>query len=76
LVLLESIRDLAFGAIAGLAAGAALCALLAQAMANIGSLNALTTGLAIGSMAVVGLAAASLPALRVRRLDPAQLLRS
>jgi putative ABC transport system permease protein len=76
LVLLESTRDLALGAVAGLAGGAALCALLARSMENIGSVDAVTTGVATGLIAVVGIAAACLPALRVLRLQPAQLLRS
>ena len=58
LVLLESARDLALGAGAGLAGGAALCAVLARSMENIGTVDALTTGAAIGLIAVVGIAAA------------------
>ena len=60
LVLLESTRDLALGAVAGLAGGAALCALLARSMENIGSVDAMTTGVAIGSIAP--------PRCRIRRL--------
>jgi len=75
LVLFESARDLALGVVAGLAAGAVLCALLARSMANIGGDNALTAGVAIGLIAVVGIAAAWVPALRVLRVEPAQLLR-
>jgi len=76
LVLLESTRDLALGAAAGLAGGAALCAVLRRSMENIGSVDAVTTGAAIGLIAVVGIAAACLPALRVLRVQPAELLRS
>jgi putative ABC transport system permease protein len=76
LVLLESVRDLALGAAAGLAGGAALCAILRSSMENIGNVNALTTGVAMGLIAAVGIAAASLPALRVLRVEPAQVLRS
>jgi predicted permease len=76
LVLLESARDLALGAAAGLAAGAALCALLARSMEHIGSVDAANTGAAIGLIAIVGIAAACLPALRVQRVQPAQVLRS
>jgi len=75
LVLSESARDLALGAAAGLAAGAALCAVLRGSMANIGPVDALTTGVAIGLITVVGIAAACLPALRVLRVEPAQVLR-
>jgi putative ABC transport system permease protein len=76
LVLFESARDLTLGVVAGLGAGAVLCALLARSMANIGSINTVTTGVAIGLIAVVGIAAAWVPALRVLRVEPAQLLRS
>jgi ABC-type antimicrobial peptide transport system permease subunit len=76
LVLFESARDLALGAIAGLAGGAALCALLARSMENVGTINVLNTGLAIGLISIVGIAAACLPALQVLRMHPAQVLRS
>jgi putative ABC transport system permease protein len=76
LVLLESARDLALGAVAGFAGGAALCAILARSMEHVGSVDALNTGVAIGVIAVVGIAAACLPALRVLRVLPAQVLRS
>src|SRR6185436_13566425 len=64
LVLLESGRDLALGAVAGLASGAALCAVLRRSMENIATVDAVTTGAAIGLIAVVGIAAAWLPARR------------
>ena len=76
LVLLESARDLALGAVAGLAGGAALCAVLSSSLENIGTVDALTSGVAMGVMALVGIAAACLPALRVLRVQPAQVLRS
>jgi hypothetical protein len=67
---------IALGAIAGLAGGAALCALLARSMENVGTINVLNTGLAIGLISIVGIAAACLPALQVPRMHPAQVLRS
>jgi ABC-type antimicrobial peptide transport system permease subunit len=76
LVVVESGRDLALGAIAGLAAGAALCVLLARSMENIGSVDAVNTAVATGLIATVGIAAACLPALRVLRVHPAEVLRS
>jgi putative ABC transport system permease protein len=76
LVLFESARDLALGAFAGLAGGAALCALLARSMEHIGSVDTVNTGMAIGLIAIVGMAAAYLPALRVLRVHPAEVLRS
>ncbi len=57
-------RDLAIGALAGLAGGAALCVLLARALENVGAVNAITTGVSIGLIAATGIAAAFLPALR------------
>jgi hypothetical protein len=71
LVLWESARDLALGAVAGLAGGAALCGVLGTSMENIGAVDALTTGVSIGLIALVGMAAACLPALRVLRVQPA-----
>ena len=44
LVLLESMRDLAIGAVAGLAGGIALCMLLARSLENVGAVDAITTG--------------------------------
>ena len=75
LVLSESARDLALGAVAGLAGGVALCVVLRRSMENISAVDALTTGVAIGLIVVVGIAAACLPALRVLRVEPAQVLR-
>ena len=76
LVLRESGRDLALGAAAGLAGGAVLCAVLRRSMEHIGEVDTLTTAVAIGLIAVVGIAAACLPALRALRVEPAQVLRS
>jgi putative ABC transport system permease protein len=75
LVVRESVRDLAFGAIAGFAGGAALCGLLARSLENVGSVDALTTGTSVGVIAIVGVAAALVPALRIMRVDPAEVLR-
>ena len=75
LVLSEAARDLALGTGAGLAGGAALCVVLRRSMEHIGTVDALATGMAAGLIAVVGIAAACLPALRVLRVEPAQVLR-
>jgi hypothetical protein len=45
-------------------------------MTNIRSVNGVSTGAAVGLIAVVGIVAALVPALRVRRVEPAHLLRS
>jgi putative ABC transport system permease protein len=76
LVLLESARDLAIGALAGFAGGAALCILLARSMENVGAIDSITTGVSIGLIAAIGFAAALLPALRIMRVHPAEVLRS
>ena len=76
LVVFESGRDLAIGALAGLAGGAALCAVVARWLENVGSVDIFTTTIAVGLIAIVGLAAACLPALRVLRVQPAEVLRS
>jgi ABC-type antimicrobial peptide transport system permease subunit len=75
-VLFESIRNLAIGALGGLAAGAGLCALLARSLENVGSVDAVTTGVAIAVIGTVGFAAAFVPALRIMRVHPADVLRS
>ena len=76
MVLRESSRDLLIGAIAGVAGGAALCALLARMLGNGADANAVTTAAAIAMLAAAGFSAALLPALRVRRVQPAAVLRS
>jgi putative ABC transport system permease protein len=75
LVLAESIRDLAIGAIAGLAGGVALGVLLAHSLENVGRVDAITAGTSIMVIAIVGIAAALLPALRIMRFQPAELVR-
>jgi len=76
LVIVESLRDLAIGAIAGLAGGAALGAVLARSLENVAAMDALTAGASVTLIAAVGLGAAFLPALGVLRVQPAEVLRS
>ena len=76
LVLFESMRDLAIGGVIGLAGGAALCAVLARSLGNVGSVDGLTTGISLAVIGVVGIAAAFVPALRIMRVHPAEVLRS
>jgi predicted permease len=76
LVLGESTRDLAMGAVAGLAGGAALCVLLAHSLENVAGVDAIIAVVAITIIGTVGLTAAVVPALRIMRVDPAELLRS
>jgi predicted permease len=75
LVLLESLRDVALGAGAGLPGGVALAVLLARTLQNVAPVDTMTTAIAIGVIAIVALAAAMVPALRVRHVEPAQVLR-
>ncbi len=76
LVLRQSMRDLAIGAIAGLAGGTAMCLLLARSLEHVGAVNTITTGVSIGLIAAIGIAAAFLPAMRVLRVHPSEVLRS
>jgi len=76
MVLAEAARDLAVGAAAGIVCGVALCAMMRQLLENLVPVDALLTGLAVAVIVLVGLVAASLPALRVMRVDPALVLRS
>lgn len=76
LVVAESMRDLAIGAVVGIAAGAALSIVLARLIENVAAVDALTTGTSILLIVGVGLGAAFLPALRVLRVQPAEVLRS
>ena len=76
LVLAESGRDLAIGAAAGIAGGAALCTLLARLLEHVASMEAATAALACVLIGVVGVLASLLPALGVLRVDAAQVLRS
>jgi putative ABC transport system permease protein len=76
LVLRESIHDLSIGVVAGLAAGAAACGLLARTLENVAAVDAITTAVAIAIVVSTGVAAALLPALRIMRVQPAGVLRS
>ena len=76
LVLGESIRDLGIGAVAGVAGGAALCGLLARSLENVARVDPITTVIAIAIIGTVGFAATLVPALRIMRVDPAEVLRS
>jgi ABC-type antimicrobial peptide transport system permease subunit len=75
LVIVEALRDVAFGAAAGLAGGVAFAVLLARWLQNVAPVEVMTTAIAIAIIAAVGVAAAIVPALRVRRVEPAQVLR-
>jgi putative ABC transport system permease protein len=76
LVLGESMRDVAIGLVVGVAGGTALCAVLARSLANVAAVDAITTGGVVAIITGGGLAAALVPALRLLRVHPAQVLRS
>lgn len=76
LVVLESIRDLSIGVVAGVTAGAAACGLLVRTLENVAPVNAITTTVAIAIIVSTAVAAAFLPALRIMRVQPAGVLRS
>ena len=76
LVVAESARDLAVGVVAGTAAGAALSSVLARLIENVAAVDVVTAGASILLILAVGIGAAFLPALRVLRVQPAEVLRS
>jgi putative ABC transport system permease protein len=76
LVMWESGRDLSIGVVAGAAAGAAACGLLARSIENVAPMDAMTTTIAIAIIVSAGVAAAFVPALRILRVEPAGVLRS
>lgn len=76
LVMLGSIRDVAYGVAAGVAVGTAASALLANAVPNVAPVNAASVGMTLAAIGLAGVAAALLPALRVLRVQPASVLRS
>ena len=75
LVLLESIRDLSIGVVAGVAGGAAACGLLARMLENVAAVDATTTAVSIAIIVSTGVAAEFPPALRIMRVQPAGMLR-
>jgi predicted permease len=75
MVLAESARDVATGAAAGLAAGVAAALVLAHALPNVGRFDLVTAATVLAIVALIGLVAAIVPAVRVSRLDPARVLR-
>ena len=75
LVLFECARDLAVGAIAGVALGIAGCIVLARSLENVAPVNAVLTGIALAIIIAAGLMAAFMPALRVIRVQPSIVLR-
>lgn len=75
IVLADALRDVAVGTGVGLAGGIALASLLAHAIQNVAPVDVVATAAAVAIIATVGLAAAMVPALRVRYVDPARVLR-
>ncbi len=76
LVVVQSMRDLGIGVIAGVGAGIGLCAWLASTMQHIGDVSAVTTGASVGLITLTGLLAVWLPAMQILRVRPAEILRS
>ena len=72
----QALKDVAGGAIAGLAGGLLLCTMLSRLVANVGTASAMTTAASVAVLLVAALAAAAIPALRVLRVDPAEALKS
>jgi predicted permease len=76
LVIVQSMRDLGIGVIAGVTAGVGVCAWLAATMQNVGAVSAVTTGASVALIGLTGLVAVLLPAMRILRVRPAEILRS
>lgn len=76
LVVSQMMRDLGAGVIAGLIGGAALCVWLASQMTHVGQITMLTTVTLVTVIGLTGLLAALVPALRIVRVRPADVLRS
>ena len=75
LVLAGGVRIAAAGVVAGLVGAAALARSLAALLFGIDPLDGVTFGAAAALLALVALAAASIPAFRAARVDPAIALR-
>jgi ABC-type antimicrobial peptide transport system permease subunit len=75
LILRETLILLAVGAAAGAAAALALARVVAHSMYGVSTADPLTIAVSAATLAVVALAAASIPALRAARIDPIAALR-
>ncbi len=75
LVLRELVRDLTGGVVVGGVLGAALCGALTRSLEHVAPLELTGVTLVIAIVSAVAFAAAAVPALRVVRVDPAQVLR-
>jgi putative ABC transport system permease protein len=75
LVVAEALKDVAAGAVAGVAAGFVLCGLLSQLVPNVGAASGPATAFSVAVLLASAFAAALIPALRVLRVDPAEALR-
>jgi predicted permease len=75
MVMAEALRDVAVGAVAGVAAGVLLCRVLGRVVEHVGSANAGTTAASVTVLMVAAFAAALVPAMRVLRVNPADALR-
>ncbi len=76
LVVVQSMRDLGMGVVAGAGVGLGLCAWLASTMQHVGAVN---TGTAVASIVLItltGLLAVLVPALQILRVRPSEILRS
>jgi hypothetical protein len=76
MVIVEAVRDVASGVVAGVAAGVLLCGTLARLVDHVSPASAETVVSSVAVLLVAATAAALIQALRVLRLDPAEALRS
>jgi predicted permease len=75
LVLQETLVLLVVGAVVGAGAAMGLARVVAHSMYGVSTADPLTIGIAAGVLAVVAMAAASIPAFRAARIDPIIALR-
>jgi ABC-type antimicrobial peptide transport system permease subunit len=76
MVIVEAVRDVASGVVAGVAGGVLLCGALARLVDHVSPASAETVVASVAVLLVAATAASVIPALRVLRLDPAEALRS
>jgi len=74
LVLGRGVKQLAIGMVLGLAAGLAVCRLMAELLFNVSTSDPLTFAVVIVTLGAAGLAATWFPARKAARIDPVKAL--
>jgi putative ABC transport system permease protein len=76
MVLRDALRDVAVGGAAGAVAGALACALLTRTLVNVDGLRPVTAAAAVAILAAAAVLAALIPAARVLRVQPSDVLKA